>query len=1085
MTAHRIQQFVLAALAAAVPAAAAPESPPPAAPAAAAPPAAATFENRHAVLAIDAHGRVVSLRSKATGRELLARPQALVSARLKDGRTVAAREAAPAGGALAFGLEGVAGTVVLAVDARDDFFTLTVRSVDVPGVDELTFFTLPAAPAKYVGSMANMLSDDADAVCLRGYDLEVGMAVGGNPAELRVSTTAEHGLAGWRAGLAAGPKAGMAAMLRAMAAEAGVPLSHQGGPWSLGAEANRGSYLFADLSLAAVDDWIEVARRGGFTHIHLHGWWDTLGHYGINRSLFPNGLADMQAAVARIHAAGLKAGLHTLTACIDPRDAWVTPEASPHLIAAASYTLARPLAAGDAVIEVNERPVPGHDVVFTYAGNGNAIRIGGEIIQYQEVRPEPPFGFAGCRRGAFGTRPADHPAGARADYLQQRYLAFYPVAGSPLAGELADCIARVFNDCRMDQIYFDGSEGMMSRHGIDFMRRAIFGRLRGEVLAEASEWGAHSWWFHSRLGAWDHPVWAAKRFHDLHVASVARFRDSDLLEPQLGWWAPRQPSAQARGHFLDEMEYFGAKNLGLDAAMSVQGVNVSQQPLGFHVEKQFTVLGWHERLRLARYFDAATVARVAVPGDEFRLRQDPGGEWRFTPVSMAAHRIDAVGNGSERWTSRNPFAAQPAAARIEALWSVAPDDDPGRACVTDFPDLAAFQQETSSGAVELHLEEAAGEPRGGGRNLLLRARNQGAARRGAWARAGLRFPAPYRDLSGAGALGLWVKGDGKGALLNIQLGTPREYMQALSDHHVTLDFTGWRHVGLLLRERDVERMAGHVWPYGGHYDIYRNPLDMAHVSALDLYLNNLPAGDTTEVVLGPVMALPVVPAELANPVLEVNGRRLALPVTLTSGDFLEVQPDGGCAHHDAAGELLGEVRPDAAQGWPVLQPGDNPVAFACEGPERVSARAEVTLVAAGEPFGAPAAPDRIGWDHLAREYEMPRWVTAPGGAANEWVVPVRPGRRARLEIELGGGMEAPALTVNGTTLAFPVTLGPGQRLVCRDQRRWVVLDAGRAQVAAGELAVAPPLLHGGPNRISFTCGAPARAIVRLVKAYEP
>jgi len=32
-------------------------------------------------------------------------------------------------------------------------------------------------------------------------------------------------------------------------------------------------------------------------------------------------------------------------------------------------------------------------------------------------------------------------------------------------------------------------------------------------------------------------------------------------------------------------------------------------------------------------------------------------------------------------------------------------------------------------------------------------------------KAALTFPAPYRNLSGAGAQSVWVKGDGKGALL--------------------------------------------------------------------------------------------------------------------------------------------------------------------------------------------------------------------------------------------------------------------------------------------------------------------------------
>jgi hypothetical protein len=553
----------------------------------------------------------------------------------------------------------------------------------------------------------------------------------------------------------------------------------------------------------------------------------------------------------------------------------------------------------------------------------------------------------------------------------------------------------------------------------------------------------------------------------------------------MGWWAPRGPSAQARGHFLDEMEYFGAKNLGLDSAMSIQGVNVSRQPLPFHLEKQFTVLGWYEQLRLARYFDTQTVARVAVPGDEFRLRQDRGGAWKFTPVKMSAHRISARGHGSERWTCRNPFADQPVAARIEALYSVAPHDSPKRIVVTDFADAAAFGRATSSSAVSLHLDVATHDARGGDRNLRLRAENNGAARRGAWAKAGLAFPAPYRNLSGAGALGVWVKGDGKGALLNLQLATPREYMHALSDHYVTLHFTGWRYVELLLRERDVEQMTTYQWPYGGHYDLYRNPLDVAHVSEVNLYLNDLPAGDSTEVIVGPILALAVQPATWKNPTLTLNGQTLALPVTMKSGDFVEVEPGGDSAHYNERGDLLGRVRPATTSGWPLLKAGENSLGFDCEPPAALSARAEVTLLATGLPFGTLNPRAQIGWKHLAREYAMPRWINTPDGADNTWDVPVRPGEKARLEIELSGDLDTPTLTMNGHALRFPVALRPGQRLVCRDQRHWRVFDAKRAQIAEGDLTVALPALEGGVNRVAFTCAAADRAVVKLVKVYQP
>ncbi|MDD4870207.1 MAG: hypothetical protein PHR77_06570, partial [Kiritimatiellae bacterium] len=1043
---------------------------------------AAKFENRRAVLAIDTKGRVISLFNKASRRELLARPQPLISARMKDGRQLSVRKVSLNGNELTFEFPRGQGTAVLTVDKHRDFFTFTIRSLTLPDVDSLTFLSLPVTVTKYRGTMANMLSDDTDAVCLRAYDLPVEMSISGNPVSLQVRTSAAHGLTGWRAGLTVGPKQEMPKILRAMAKDSGVPLSKLGGPWSLGAEVNRGSYLFADLSHASTDDWIELARRGGFTHIHIHGWWRTLGHYEVNTNHFPNGLMDMKDTVDRIHVAGLKAGIHTLTACIDPRDSWVTPEASPYLIATDTYTLARAMSPTDTVIYVNEKPSGRHDVVFTYSSNGNAIRIGTEIIQYSEIMSEPPYGFGKCKRGAFKTNPKAHEAGDRADYLQQRYIAFYPQPDSPLAGNLADCIANVFNTCKLDQLYFDGSEGMMKRYGIDSMRRTIFKRLQGEILVEASCWGAHSWWFHSRLGAWDHPVWAPKRFHDKHIASATNFRDGDLLETQMGWWAPRGPSAFAHGHFLDDMEYFGAKNLGLDSAMSIQGINVSRQSLKLHIENQLTLLGWYEHLRLARYFDTQTVARVAVPGDEFRLRQNREGEWQFTPAVMDAHRISALGNGSEKWTGRNGFVEQPLAARIEALYSVAPYDSPKGICITNYADLAAFKSSTASPAVSLKLTEETVDMKGSDRNLRMHAENKGTTSSGAWARASISFAAPYRNLAGTGALGVWIKGDGKGALLNIQIGTPREYHQALSDHYVTLDFKGWRYVELLLRERDVEQMGKYIWPYGGAYGIYRNSVDLAHISGVTFYINNLPAGDSTEVVISPVMALKPQIAEFKNPSLKINGQTLVVPVTMKSGDFLELENSGLCLHYNDAGDLQARIRPSAT--WPTMRAGDNTVVFDCERPQGVSARAEVILNTFGTPFGTPNPRRKVQWKHLTREYEMTRVIMEPDGIDNKWDVAVRPGGKAKLEIELCGGMEKPSLNIRGQTVSFPVTLKDGQRLLCRDQRHWVVMDANRTKVSEGELAGKLPVLKGGLNRVSFTCTAPDRAQVKLVKVYK-
>ncbi|MDD3544842.1 MAG: hypothetical protein PHG96_05710, partial [Kiritimatiellae bacterium] len=896
---------------------------------------------------------------------------------------------------------------------------------------------------------------------------------------LRVWSTSERGLTGWRAGLAAGPKEKMPAMLRKMAASAGVPISHSAGPWALEAEPARGSYLFADLAHAATDDWIDVARRGGFSTIHLHGWWQSLGHYDVRTNYYPRGLDDMRDTAERIHAAGLRVGIHTLTACIAPHDPWITPEPSPHLIPFDTYTLARDLSPTDNVLYVKEPPSDRHDVVFTYSGNGNAIRIGREIIQYAEIARDPPYAFKACKRGAFKTRASSHAAGAQADYLQQRYISFYPQPDSPLADDLAGRIARVFNSCELDQLYFDGSEGMMSRYGIDAMRHKIMRRLQGDPVIEASCYGAHNWWFHSRLGTWDHPVWGAKLFHDDHVAVCERYRDTDLLGPQMGWWAPRMATPFARGHHLDEMEYFACKNLALDAAMSIQSVNVNNAPLPYHLERQFTLLGWYEHLRLARYFDDVTVARLSGKGAEFRLRQTSGGEWRFTPAAMRTHRVTGPDDGSSSWQLDNREPPQPLCLRVEALYAAAPAESPAAKPLVTADDFKLFKTATASSAVRLSLAEVTADTRGGARNLRLKAANGGVAATGAWARATLSLPAPYRDIGGTGAFGLWVKGDGSGALLNIQIGCPREFSGALSDHYVTLDFKGWRYVALLARERDTARIDEHVWPYRrrGSHAIFRTNLNMAHISQVSLYLNGLPAGGGAAVTLSPVLALPVLPARLERPALTVNGQTLTVPFTLASGEFAELEPDGIFTHYSERGDPL--ARAVGAQGQqPELCSGLNTFALA-------GGRAEISITAFGSPFGTRRPRRQIDWRRLEREYEMPRLIDSENGLVrSRWTVAVRPRSKARLEIELKGEIDNPVLTIGNSVARFPVKLKARDRLVCRDGKTWQVYGADRAKLAEGSLDKTLPILRGGPNEIALNCCAKGQALVKLTKVYR-
>jgi hypothetical protein len=199
---------------------------------------------------------------------------------------------------------------------------------------------------------------------------------------------------------------------------------------------------------------------------------------------------------------------------------------------------------------------------------------------------------------------------------------------------------------------------------------------------------------------------------------------------------------------------------------------------------------------------------------------------------------------------------------------------------------------------------------------------------------------------------VWVDGDGKGEVLNLQLNNPLHYWPTYDEHYVKVDFTGWRYFELLLRERDAEDYGDYVWPYYDNYGIYRSPLIRGHVSALNLYFNNLPPRESVSCCLSPVKALRTVKATLTNPAVAIGAKRVIFPVALESGSYLEMESASACRLYDERGALVRRV--DVRGDVPLLASGKSAVQFACEGPKGRTARAKVTIITCGEPLSASA-----------------------------------------------------------------------------------------------------------------------------------
>lgn len=913
-------------------------------------------------------GRNLSLTDKVgQGEQLITTQTGYIVTYRQAGKTFVPRRCTKNGDTLTVEFEN--GRVVLEVTSRRHHFTFRIRSVE-GDADEIRLLNLLVKPSQLTSGIAGIAQDDNFAVAVRSLNLLVlgqvhsvrltaGQSSGGQPGSSQEPSQAasisavayrEHGFGGAAVALVGCPTPGLRDALREMLEAEDAVRSPLGGPWASDAPETQGSYVFATVSEENADDWIELARNAGIAEIHMIGWEQTLGHYQPRKNLFPHGIEGLRQVVEKIHAAGLKAGMHTLTGCISPADPWVTPHPDPRLAVDARFTLAAALDENADRIIVQEKP-GNLDTVWAYGSRGNVLRIGDELIQYSGLAQEPPYGFTGCKRGAFGTKPQSHAPGSSVDHLFVRYGCFLPDEKSTLVDEIAQAIADVYNTCGFDMIYMDGAEGMPGGwYGISRMREAIFRRLKRPALVEASCWDYHSWAFHSRLGAWDHPNWGLKPFVDWHCRSNEEHRRSTLLPAQLGWWAILGPTQDHDAELPDEFEYLCAKALAYGMPLSFQGIAPGPNPPCARQPEYLKMLAHYERLRLSQQVPQTIRDRLKEEGQDFHLEVRADGSWRFYPVDYMSHKITAAIPESDTWQVTNRYSAQPLRVRIQALYGVEPYEGPRALEILSLKSADELGQAAQAANVTAQFELVQDDVKAGKQSGKFFVRNSGNSPRGAWAKVTKAFEPPI-NFEDRAALGVWVRGDGSGAVLNLQLSNPLHYWPTCDEHYVHLDFRGWRYFELLLRERDADEFHRYVWPYGSYYAVvYRSPLIRDHVSELNIYLNNVPAQGSTTCLISPVRVMPIVSIKLTRPALELNGRRITFPVPLASGDYLEFDGSGDVRVYDARGTLTQTAQIEGE--IPELQNGVNTIHFSCaaETPPQVHHRAKVTVIAFGEPL---------------------------------------------------------------------------------------------------------------------------------------
>lgn len=774
-----------------------------------------------------------------------------------------------------------------------------------------------------------------------------------------------------------------------------IPFSDEGGAWALMKEEGYGSYLmnFGTLTEETVDEWIETCQRLGFNQIDSHGGGSffEFGTFDLNKDKWPDGWDSFKRINAKLHEAGISHIFHTYAFFIDKSSRYVTPVPNKDLGYVRTFTLAKPVNISDDEIVVKESTANISTITGFHTENSVTLKIGDEFIEFSGVTESPPYKFTGLKRGANGTKISSHAIDELAYHMSERFGRFIPGPETNLFDEMAQRHAEIVNDCKFDGIYLDAIDGSAVLGGEEnfwyYGTKFIFEiakHLERPVGMEMSSMSHHWWHYRSRWQAWDRPVRGYKRFIDIHLASIKasgfflteeilpyewehgrwpghtpvidKYAPVDkgqiMLPLHLGWWGNQTwAPPQIEPTFSDDIEYLGCKMIGNNAGFSQLGgvdkKTLEETPLFKHAAE---TLRQYEELRKKDYFGEEIKELLRQPGKEYTLFQNKSGEWNFKPVVFEKHKVAGLDHPTASWTINNKFNSQPVKLRIEPLMSVKPYNAPSGIVLTDFSKPTDFINESNaegvSGQIKMSEEKIiTGEPGG-----VFSAQSIGESPQdGSYINIEKSF-VPLLDLNTNQALGVWIKGDGSGQILNLSLRSPIHISYgAHGDHFVKIDFDGWKYFELV--EIESSKISDYIWPDDSHfyvYDSYRHTIQFDKIEKLQLWYNNIPGSKRVSTSIGPIKALPMVSSFIENPSVTIGGKTIVFPVRMESGMYLEFLSEDDCRLYGSKGELIAEVKPTGT--IPILTRGNNEISFSGEGSNEVNTRMQVTIISEGDPL---------------------------------------------------------------------------------------------------------------------------------------
>jgi len=893
------------------------------------------------VIGEDGMNRAIT--DRATGTEYLKAQSPFMSIE-KDGRRIQSSSVKLNQGVLSvkFGDSGVRAQVRVAV--LPTFLIFELISLSDHSVSTVGLASLPLTLNKYVSTTLASCRNDQFAVAVVPLNLETHSSSA--KAVLTVEADIRVLLEGVKFALVGSPAGKLLDRIEKIELDYDLPHPTLGGVWARRAAEQERSYLFCDLKESTADAMIDFARAGGFGSIVVYSgvWNATRGSYGVNLANFPSGEAGLKEVSRKIHAAGLKFGMHNVDMVVDKTDPLVAPVPATGFM---MYPDRRRELGTDIDPAATFLPTTSSTLGLLAKGDksrfhGRDLLIGQEIITYDDLKTTAPFGFSGCHRGAHGTRPAAHPAGSPIENFSEFIGSYQPDIQGDLYDRVSRAEAAALDKYGFDYIYPDGTGenlGVWPKgpawYIYNLQISKLFRYTKREILWAHQPITDYSWHIFSRGNTTDFVSSGVIQHFDRVSIAGAKKSIAELQPFEFGWFGYLTSALDVQATRPREMEYAWSKAFAYQAAMSLETDKAILEGNGRTGEIFSRIKAWEE---LKRRTDIPQGLRdqLKTPGAEFELEKDSKGKWQILPVTYSADKYLAAGG---LWTFENPYQDQPLRVTVDAMPSLVGFGDGGNVPLLD-PGQPLKRNTSGNGPLGNPLRQTEGlsfelKPEADG--FYVAATNKGSNPLG-WGCAEIVLDGP-RDLREHRALGVWVEGDGSGAYLHFVVEDASRW--SVRDYYVRLDFKGRRYVEMR------EAAKGEVYDFGFPFSNYwaiRN-IDFKTISRVYIFLTGVLPGKSVESRFGSLEGLREDLRPIENVKLTINGASVSFPVKLQTGWYFEYVGTGNARVLNENGFQQQSAKPEGPT-TPIVRKGVNEIRFQCEGCGPV----KVTIATHGEPL---------------------------------------------------------------------------------------------------------------------------------------